>query len=152
MFVVLFSLFASFGLVLALLSARVVSAVVWVAVWLQQQPDWTDLNSVLVWLSTVGGPYFVIWVLSLVAENWPKWHELPGNVKFLIPLVASPVVAILATLLLQQTQAISVVAPWYTIIAGSVLAYLGSQQGYMSAKRSGYGEKAKLASDTKGRF
>lgn len=108
---------------------------------LQVDPDFTDLAGVLAWLAGVGGPYFAGWVLSLLAENWPKWHDLPKAVKVLTPLVLSALVAVLSTLALQQAELVELVSPWYTLIAGSVLGYLGTQQAYLSAKRAGYGAK-----------
>lgn len=110
---------------------------------LLQDPDFTDLAAVLTWLAGAGGPYFVGWVLSLLAENWPAWHDLPRSVKFAIPLIASPIVAILATLALQQAAILEFAAPWYTIIAGSILGYLGTQQAYLRAKQAGYGQQVR---------
>ncbi len=106
-------------------------------------PDLTDLFAVLAWLAGAGAPYLVGWVLSLLAENLPAWHKLSPGVKFVIPLILSPLVSVGATLLLQQESLLQLASPWYTIVAGSILGYLGTQQAYLSAKRAGYGLKAK---------
>ena len=102
-------------------------------------PDLTNLSAVLMWLATAGAPFLVLWVMSLLAENWPKWHTLPRLVKFLTPLILAPLVAVGATLLASKTQLIAQIGPWYTIVVGSILAYIGSQKALMSAKRNDYG-------------
>ena len=103
-------------------------------------PEFSNLTSVLVWLTGAGSAYIAGWVISLLAENWAAWHNLPRNVKFLIPLVLSPVLAMVATVLLRQDAFLQVVGPWFTIAVNSIIAYLGTQQAYMSAKRSDYGK------------
>jgi hypothetical protein len=106
-------------------------------------PNPTDLNAVLVWLASAGAPYLVAQVLSLLAANWKVWDGLPKFVKFIVPIVLSPLVAVGATLLLKSTDVITLVSPWWAIIVGSITAYLGSQQAYMATKRAGYGTEAK---------
>jgi hypothetical protein len=106
-------------------------------------PDLTNLDAVLAWLAGLGGPYFVGWVLSLVAENVPAWHKLRPAVKFVIPLIVCPLVSVGATLLLQQDAFLQVVAPWFQIVMGSILGWLGTQMAYMAARRSGYAYKIK---------
>lgn len=106
--------------------------------------DFTSLMAVLQWISLAGGPYLAGQVFALLAENWPKWHELPRQVKFVLPLLASVALSVGANLLAAQSEVVAVIDPWYRMIAVAVLAYLGSQTAYMSAKRSGYAEKARL--------
>jgi hypothetical protein len=109
------------------------------------QVDWTDFRAVLVWLAGVGAPYIVGQLLSYLAENWPKWHELPRPVKFAAPLVLSVLLSVGATVLLRYDDAIGLLSPYWAIIVGAVLFYLGSQVAYMNAKKAGYGYGPKLA-------
>lgn len=103
--------------------------------------EWTNLQAVLVWLTQLGAPLVAMYVFSLVAENVPAWHTLPKMVKFVAPPIVSILLAVGATLLLQRPDIIQTVAPWWTVIVGSLLAYAASQKGYMDAKSSGYGVK-----------
>ena len=111
------------------------------------QVDWTDFRSVLIWLAGVGAPYLVGQLLAYLAENWPKWHELPPVVKFFAPLALSVALAVGATVLLQYDEIIGAISPYWAVIIAAVLFYLGSQIAYINAKRVGYGcwakEKAK---------
>lgn len=104
-------------------------------------PDLTDLQGVLVWLATVGSPYFIGWVLSLVVENWAGWAALPRPLKIFIPMVASVLVSLGANLLLQYPTLIEQGAPWFSIVMGSVLGWLGTQQAYMSVNKAEYGAR-----------
>lgn len=104
--------------------------------------EWTDLQMVLTWVAALGAPYIVGKLMSYVAENFPKWHELPREVKFIVPMVLSVVIAVGATLLLRQEEGIAQMSPIYTMLAQAILFYLGSQQGYVDVKRSGYGRSA----------
>jgi hypothetical protein len=109
------------------------------------QIDWTDFRAVLVWLAGVGAPYIVGQLLSYLAENWPKWHELPRPVKFAAPLVLSVLLSVGATVLLRYDDVIGLLSPYWAIVVGAVLFYLGSQVAYMNAKKAGYGYGPKLA-------
>ncbi len=101
--------------------------------------DFTSLTAVLMWLATAGGPYFVGYVLSLIPENWDWWHKLDRTIKFIVPMFLSVLVAIGATVTLKYTAQIQVISPWYTLIAVTIMTYLGSQKGYMKVKETGYG-------------
>lgn len=105
--------------------------------------DFSNLIVVLQWLAGIGGPYVIGQAVALLAENWPKWHELPKLVKFVAPMVASALVAVGATLLLQQTPLLEAVSPWYTIVATAVIGWLGTQKGYMEAKKADYARSAR---------
>ena len=104
-------------------------------------PDLTDLGGVILWLATVGAPYFVGWALSLLIENWKGWSQLPRPVKFFIPMIASVLVAVGANILLQYPSVIDAVAPWFTIVMGAILGWLGTQSAYMKVKESEYGAR-----------
>jgi hypothetical protein len=104
--------------------------------------DVYDLNSLLAWLATAGSPYLVGIALSYLVENWAGWHKLPRQVKALLPLLASVALAALATWLQTSQAIVLAIQPYYTFVVGAVMAYIGSQQAYMSAKKHGYGVKA----------
>lgn len=112
------------------------------------QVDWADFRSVLIWLAGVGSPYVVGYIVSLLAENWPQWHNLPRWVKFLVPMLVSVALSAGATMLLQYEDIIGIVGPWWTLIIGAILAYLGTQVSYMNSKRAGYGYGPKMAEAT----
>lgn len=109
------------------------------------QPNPLDLREVLLWLAGAGAPVVVGYLLSLVAENVPAWHTLDSRLKFVIPLVVSVLIGIGANLLLAQTEVVATLSPVWTLVVGAILAYLGSQTGYLNAKRVGYGEWARTS-------
>jgi hypothetical protein len=118
----------------------------------------TGIFLLLQWLATSGGAAFAVgYALSLIAENIPAWHRLPSMVKTVVPLIAAPLVAVGATLILKYPTLLEMVGPWYTIVMGAVLAWLGSQNAYMKAKSFGYGakrdaEESEFAGEMLGRF
>jgi len=106
-------------------------------------PDFTNLEAVLTWVVGFGAPYLVGIAFSYLAENFQAWHKLPKEVKFFIPMVVSVLIAIGAQYLLAQPAVIAQLAPVYTTVAQAIIFWLGSQNGYMNAKASGYAAKAK---------
>ena len=107
----------------------------------RQIPDLTDLTAVLMWLATVGSPFLVGWALSLLIENWAGWGNLPHFVKTIIPMVASVLIAIGATVALKYPDIIGQIAPWFTVAMGAILGWLGTQGGYSYMKRNEYGRR-----------
>ena len=106
--------------------------------------DWTNLTAVLAWLLAGGSIFVVNYGLSLLVENWPKWHDLPRFVKFIVPLIVSIVLAIGAQVFLEQGQyLIEVIQPWWLVIVNVTIAWLGSQKAYISTKDTGYARSAK---------
>lgn len=106
--------------------------------------DWTNLTVVLTWVVGFGAPYLVGKLFAYLAENWSKWHELPTQVKFIVPMVVSVLIALGAQALLTNfPEFLSVVSPYWAMVVQAILAYLGSQRGYMEAKSSNYGRKAR---------
>lgn len=107
--------------------------------------DWTKLSEVLTWVAGGGGSaYIVAYMLSLIIENVPAWHNLPSIVKFISPMIASVLLAVGATLLLQKADIVIQIAPWWGTSVVAVIAYLGSQKAYMDAKTSGYAVNARM--------
>ena len=107
--------------------------------------DLTNLTVALTWLAGIGGPYLVGKLVSYLAENWAKWHTFPVPVKFLAPMIASVLISVGATLLLGQVDFLEQLSPWYTMVALSIVSYLGTQKGYMETRVANYGRKASAA-------
>jgi len=103
--------------------------------------DYAVLNEVLLWITGIGAPVIIGYVLSLLAENFPAWHDLPRAVKFMVPLLGSVGLSAGAHVLLGYPDVIAQIAPWWNVLATSVLVYLGSQKAYIDVKKSGYGVK-----------
>lgn len=98
-----------------------------------------DLPAVLQWLTGPGAAYVVGYILSLVVENVPAWAKVPRIIKVLAPMVVSILISIVSTLLLKNTAFIQTVGPWWSLIVGAIISYLGTQQAFLYAKRAGYG-------------
>lgn len=106
--------------------------------------DWTNLTEVLRWIEGIGAPIVVGYIFALVAENFDFWHKLPSKVKFVLPMVFSVLISVVAHFVLAEEQFIISASPYFQIIANAVLIYLGSQNGYMQALKSGYTSSDKL--------
>ena len=112
----------------------------------QAEPiDLTNLTAMLLWLAGAGGAYVSGQVVSYLAENWPKWHNLPTWLKVTSPMFAAALISVLATVALQYGTQLEVVAPWWSIISYAVLTYLATQNAHVAQLRAGYGEGAKEA-------
>jgi len=106
-------------------------------------PDLTDLQAVIVWLCGLGGPAVVLYAVSLLAENWKGWVNLPTWVKKLVPPLLAVLIAVGANILTGYTDIIAAIAPWWQIVISTMLAYLASQKAYMSTKEAEYGVRYK---------
>ena len=107
------------------------------------QVDYTDLTSVLVWLSVLGAPYITGKVMAFVLENWKAWHKLPHAAKFLAPMLFSVGIATGAQVLLGYPELLGTLVPHFTLVITAVLAYLGSQQQYAAIKDTTYARSVK---------
>lgn len=106
--------------------------------------DFTNLKVALEWLAGVGGPFVVGVMMSWLIENWKGWHTLPRWVKVVAPMLASVVIAVAATLIGQQEQFISETSPYFRLVMQAILTYVGTQKGYIEAKKADYGRTARL--------
>ena len=107
-------------------------------------PDVTNINDVLVWMTGVGSPYLINYALSMIAENWTFWHKIPRFWKFAVPMLLSVGFAVAASMLLEHGgNIIAVAAPYFTLVMGAVMAYIGSQNSYLKTKDTSYALKAK---------
>jgi chromate transport protein ChrA len=103
--------------------------------------DSTQLGQVLLWLTGVGSPIVIMYILSWVVENFKWWITLPKDVKFLAPMVASVLLSVGASQLLQYPEIIATIQPWFQVMMASILAYLFSQKAYMTAMKADYGKR-----------
>lgn len=109
---------------------------------LQELPNWKDLNEVLLWLVAGGAAAVVAALFSWLAENFEWWHKINKNVKLLISLVVSGGIAFAAYYLMALPDVITLIQPYWALFVTMVLAWLGSQLAYMKAKASGYASKS----------
>ena len=105
--------------------------------------NWTDLRVVLTWLSGAGAIYLAGVVVAYLVENWPAWHVFPSWVKFVLPIIFSVGVSLGASALLGQPDFLEVIGPYFTLVVTIILAWLGTQNGYMKAKAMRYGADPK---------
>ena len=136
---------------MSLKSLTKVSVILFIALFLiaaapfQETPevDLTSLTAMLVWLAGAGGAYVSGQVVSYLAENWPKWHNLPTWLKIVSPLLASALISVGATIALQYGTQLETVAPWWSIVSYAVLTYLATQKAHVAQLKAGYGDGAK---------
>jgi hypothetical protein len=103
----------------------------------QTDVDWTDLGSVLAWVVSGGGAIVVALSLgALLQANWVIWQNLAGLWKNVITLAFSALLAIGASVLLNYTQIVELIQPWYQIIASVVISWLAGGI-YLYGKRKG---------------
>lgn len=103
--------------------------------------DYTQLEEVLVWLTGIGAPAVIMYVLSWVVENWKGWSTLPKEVKFLAPMIMSVLISVGASQLLKYPDVVASIQPWFQVTMSSILAYLSSQRAYITAISKGYGAR-----------
>ena len=108
---------------------------------LQELPNWGDLNQVLLWLVAGGSAVVVAALFSFLAENFEFWHKIPKNGKLIISLVLSILIGAGAYYFLSLPDVITLIQPYWALVVTIVLAWLGSQYAYMKAKSSGYAAK-----------
>lgn len=105
--------------------------------------DYTQFGEVLLWLTGIGAPIVVGYLLSWVVENWKKWSTFPKEVKFVVPLVVSVLLSIGAKYLLNFPDIVEEISPYFTMVMTAILTYLGTQKAYMIAMDKGYGARFK---------
>ena len=106
--------------------------------------DWTILEQVLLFLVGGGAVFVVGYALSWIAENFAFWHKIPSWGKLLISVVASVLIAFGAQQLLQYPDIIGAIQPFWSLLITIILAWLGSQKGYITAKKANYGAEKRL--------
>ena len=103
--------------------------------------DLTQFGQVVLWISGVGAPILVSYLLSWVVENWKAWSTLPKNVKFLAPMIVSVILSVGSAQLLNYPKVIETIQPYFQVIMSAILSYLASQKAYMSVLKAGYGKR-----------
>jgi hypothetical protein len=113
--------------------------------------NWTDITTFLTWLAGIGAPAVVAILLSLLAENWPAWSNFPHAVKFIVPMIVSVGLALLANVLLGYPALLAQIAPWFQMVVSAILAYIASQKTYQGTLKAQYGSRFSQASKWLGR-
>lgn len=93
-----------------------------------------SLNDLMIWLTGVGSPIVVGYLLSFLAERWKKWHTLPYEIKFITPMIVSVILTLCATWLLAHPEIIQQYDPTFKIVIGSIIIYLTTQKSYKDNK------------------
>ena len=102
--------------------------------------DWTQLGSVLLWIVASGGAvYLANYAFSWLAENFVFWQKFPRWLKILLPIVTSVLLAFGAQQLLEYPDLVGLIQPYWEMFILVLIAWLGSQKGYISAKKANYG-------------
>ncbi len=110
---------------------------------LQQLPNWGNLEEVLLFLVAGGSAAVIAVLFSFLAENFEFWHKINSTLKLVLSLVLSIAIGAGAYYLLALPDLISFIQPYYALIVTIVLAWLGSQLAYMKSRASGYGVQKK---------
>ena len=98
--------------------------------------NWSDITVTLTWLAGVGAPIFTMYLFANLVEKLDFWHKLDKRIKQVTPMITSVLVSILATYLLNNTELIKILAPYFSTVVLAVLAYLQSQKTYKEIKNS----------------
>ena len=101
-----------------------------------QTPDASDLTAVLIWFAAgPGGIYLAGRALAFLFEKVPGWGtKVPEALRPWIVLLAGVGLAVGAHFLLAQPAVIAAINPYYVMLIGVALAWLGSQQQFTSLK------------------
>lgn len=103
--------------------------------------DWTNITLFLTWIVGMGAPVIVAYVLAIVVENWSRWSTLPHNVKVIVPMVVSVLLSVGASYALKYPAILEQIQPIWQVTISAILAYLGSQKGYMKVLEIHYGQR-----------
>ncbi len=103
--------------------------------------DYTQLTQVLTWLIGIGAPAVIAYVLSFVVENVSWWATLPRTVKVIVPMLASVLLSVGASILLQYPPIIAQIQPWFQVTMSAILAYLATQKAYITEQKAEYGQR-----------
>jgi hypothetical protein len=103
--------------------------------------DWTNITLFLTWVVGMGAPAIVAYMLAILVENWAGWSTLPHTIKVVIPLVVSVLLSVGASYALKFPDILAQIQPWFQVTVSAILAYLGSQKGYMKVLQTKYGQR-----------
>ena len=104
-----------------------------------QPEDPGDLNEVLIWLALGPGAVYVAGrALSIFLEKLPGWAtKVPESLRPYIVLALGIGLSFGAKALLDQGEVLAQIAPIYKDLVTIIVAWLGTQQQYLSMKASG---------------
>lgn len=106
--------------------------------------DWTDLHAVLVALAQGPLAAMVIGVAwSWLAKNISAWEKLPSNAKFVLGLVFSGALPVLAALAAELVVLPLSANEAYGLAMHGVLAWIASQGAHVAMKGRDYGTAKK---------
>lgn len=105
-------------------------------------PELANIGALLTWIAFAGGaPYLVGKLFAYLAENWQFWLGLDTRIKFLVPMILSVLLSIGAQYALDYTELLAEINPYFQMFVAAIVAYLGTQVGYMETKKAGYGKR-----------
>ena len=111
------------------------------------QGDFDSLEAVLIWIISGGGAMFLVgYAEAFLLENWAGWHNLPRWVKTLFPIVLASLFGVTAQSLLAF-DVVSGVPPAIGMLLLTIINWISSQKGYISAKNAGYAGAARAVAD-----
>lgn len=99
-------------------------------------PNPTELKPVLDWIVQYGAPIIVAYLVAQLLEKWKIWNGLPTQAKFILPVLGSVALSLLASWLLSIPGFIEQYGPIFSLVMSSVVAYLSSQKGHMDTKNA----------------
>ncbi len=104
-----------------------------------QPEDPGDLIAVLTWLALGPGAVYVAGrALSIILEKFPGWAtKFPESLRGYAVLGLSVALTFGAKALLGQGEVLAQIAPIYKDLVTIIVAWLGTQQQYLSMKSSG---------------
>ena len=111
------------------------------------QGDFESLEGLLVWIIGGGGAMVLVgYVEAYLLENWAGWHTFPRWVKTFFPILMASLFGIIAQSLLEF-DVLSGISPAVGAILLTAVNWLFSQKGYISAKKEGYANAARIAAN-----
>lgn len=111
------------------------------------QGDFDSLEGLLIWIVSGGGAMILVgYVEAYLLENWAGWHGLSRWIKTLFPIVMAALFGIIAQSLLAF-NVVEGVSPAVGAIILTLINWIFSQRGYISAKSAGYAGAARAVAD-----
>ena len=109
------------------------------------QGDFDSLEAVLIWIISGGGAMILVgYVEAFLLENWAGWHKFPRWVKTFFPIIMAALFGVIAQSLLAF-EALDGISPTVGMLVLTMINWISSQKGYISAKKEGYASAARNA-------
>ncbi len=111
------------------------------------QGDFDSLEAVLIWIISGGGSMLLIgYAEAYLLENWAGWHKLGRGIKTFFPIIMAALLGVIAQSLLAF-DVVSGIPPAVGMLLLTVINWISSQKGYISAKNAGYASAARIVAD-----